>query len=305
MNQTFSISINPDEEGFIGRECPKCEDYFKVKFGTGLPNKYHICPYCNYKGNNNEFFTKEQIEYAKSVAVKKAVGPIFDNFHKSLKKLETSTRGGFIQIKVHTSGNLFKIKHYQEKILETNVTCDNCDLMFSIYGVFSNCPDCGKLNAKVIFEKSMEVLKNKLELSKDSNIDSSLKEELLKDSLIGSVSAFDSLGKALRNKHTTKFPPNPKNLFQNFVKLDEALKNSFDKNIKDYLSQQDSDFLFKMFQVRHIYEHNASVIDDDFIRNLPAFTPQKGRKYRLEMEEINQFLEKLTKLMKGIYSEVE
>jgi Zn finger protein HypA/HybF involved in hydrogenase expression len=45
------------------------------------------------------------------------------------------------------------IKHYQEKILETNIACDNCGLVFSIYGVFSNCPDCGRLNAKVIFEK--------------------------------------------------------------------------------------------------------------------------------------------------------
>jgi len=144
MNPKISISINPDNDGFLGRECLKCKEYFKVKPGTGLTIKYHICPYCNYKGNNNEFFTEEQIEYAKSVAIKKSIGPIFDNFHKSLKKLETSTRRGFIQIKVKTSGNLFKIKHYQESILETNVICDNCGLNLSIYGVFSNCPDCGK-----------------------------------------------------------------------------------------------------------------------------------------------------------------
>lgn len=305
MNQTVSVSINPDEEGFIGRECPKCEEYFKVKPGTGLSIQYNICPYCYYKCSNNKFFTKEQIEYAKSVAIKKVVGPVFDNFHRSLKKLETSTRGGFIQIKVRTTGNLFKIQHYQEKILETNVTCDSCGLMFSIYGVFSNCPDCGKLNAKVIFEKSMEVLRNKLKLSEDSSVELPLKEDLLKDSLIGAISTFDSLGKALRSKHNTKFSSNSKNLFQNFVKLDETLKNSFGKNIKDYLSQQDSDFLFKMFQVRHIYEHNAGVIDDDFIRNLSQFSSQKGRRYKLEKNEIEQFLEKLSKLMQSIYSEVE
>ncbi len=305
MNQTFSISINPDEEGFIGRECPKCEEYFKVKTGTGLPIQYHICPYCDYKGSNKEFFTKEQIDYAKSVAIKKAVGPIFDDFHKSLKKLKTSTRGGFIQIKVHTSGNIFRIKYYQEKILETNVMCDNCGLMFSIYGVFSNCPDCGKLNAKVIFEKSIEVSRNKLKLSEDSAIETALKEELLKDSLIGAISAFDSLGKALRGKHNTKFPSNPKNLFQNFVKLNETLKNSFGKNIKDYLSQLDSDFLFKMFQVRHIFEHNAGVTDDDFIKNLPAFSSQKGKKYKIDNREIEEFLGKISKLMLSIYSEVE
>lgn len=305
MNQTFSVNIEPDEEGFTGRTCPKCEQYFKVKFGTGLPIQYHICPYCGYRGNTEEFLTKEQVEYAKSVAVKKVVGPIFDNFHKSIKKLETSTRGGPIQIKVRTSGNLFKIEHYQERILETNVTCDNCGLVFSIYGVFSNCPDCGKLNARVIFDKSIEVLKKKLELSEDSKIENSLKEELLKDALTGAISAFDSVGKALINKYPSIFSSQPRNLFQNFIKLNESLKNSFNKEIKDYLSTEDSEFLFKMFQVRHIYEHNLGVIDDDFIRNLPNFSSQKGRKYKLEKNEIESFLEKLSKLMHDIYSEVE
>lgn len=305
MNQTFSISINPDEEGFIGRECPNCKEYFKVRFGTGLPIQYHICPYCNYKGLTNEFYTQEQIEYARSVVLTKAVNPLLKGLHQSLKRLETSTGGGFIQIKVQTSGNLFKIKNYQERILETNITCDNCGLVFSIYGVFSNCPDCGKLNAKVIFDKSIEACKNKLKLSEDQGIDFNFKDELLKDALIGSISAFDSLGKALRTKHSNKFLATPKNLFQNFSKLDESLNNYFGKQIKYYLSQDDSDFLFKMFQVRHIYEHNAGVIDEDFIRKVSAFSVQKGRKYKLKKIEVEQFLDKLSELMIKIFSEVE
>ncbi|MDD4353584.1 MAG: hypothetical protein PHN56_03945 [Candidatus Nanoarchaeia archaeon] len=305
MNQRISVSINSDENGFIGRECPKCKEYFKIKFGTGLPIHQYTCPYCNYTGDNDEFFTEAQIEYGKSVAIKKVVGPILDSFHRSFKKLETSTKGGFIQIKVRTSGNVFKIKYYQEKILETNVICDSCGLNFSIYGVFSNCPDCGRLNAKFIFEKSMEVLKNKLKLSEDSTLESSLKNDLLKDSLIGAISSFDSFGKSLRDKHNTKFLYDTKNLFQNFLKLNESLKIYFGKNIKDYLSQQDSDFLFKMFQVRHIYEHTAGVIDNDFIKKLPQFNLQKGRKYILDKKEILLFLEKLLSLAQKIYLEVE
>ena len=60
-----------------------------------------------------------------------------------------------------------------------------------------------------------------------------------------------------------------------------------------------------MFQVRHIYEHNAGLIDDDFVRNLPSFISQKGRKYMLVNNELEAFLEKLHELMKHIYSEVE
>ena len=46
----FSIEIKPDKEGHTGRECPKCEKYFKIKFGTGLPDATDChCPYCNQK----------------------------------------------------------------------------------------------------------------------------------------------------------------------------------------------------------------------------------------------------------------
>lgn len=304
MKRSVEVSIKPDKNGFTGRECPKCENYFKVKFGTGLPITYQICPYCGYQGDSKEFFTKEQIEYAKSIAIKELVAPILDEFHKSLKQLETTKRG-FIQIKIQSSGNKFKVYDYQEKMLETEVLCDNCGLQFSIYGVFCNCPDCGKLNVRVIFERSIAVLKNKLKLYDDSNIDSLIREDLLKDSLSGAISAFDSLGKALRTKYANKFPFQPRNLFQNFIELDKVLKSSFGKNIKDYLSQSDSEFLFKMFQIRHIYEHNAGVIDTDFISKLPSFAPYINRKYLLQKEEVQNFLDKLLSLMQKIYSEVE
>jgi len=302
-NQTVNINIQPDENGFIGRECPKCKMYFKVKPGTGLKNNYHICPYCDYKGPNNEFFTKEQIEYAKSAAIKKVLDPIFDNFYKNLKKIETKTKGGFIQIKVTTSGNKLRIKKYQEKILETSVKCDNCGCVFSIYGVFSNCPDCGKLNVKAIFDASIEVSNSILKLSQQ-NVNK-LKEELMKTALLGAVSAFDAYGKEIRKKYSSKFPSKPKNLFQNFNELDRALKKSFGKCIKDYLSPGDADFLFKMFQVRHIYEHYSGVIDDDFVKKIPQFKTQKGRKYILDKKECELFLDKIQELANKIYSEVK
>lgn len=45
-----------------------------------------------------------------------------------------------------------------------------------------------------------------------------------------------------------------------------------------------------MFQVRHIYEHNAGVIDNDFIKKLPDYSSLFGRKYPLTGDEISKFL---------------
>jgi len=74
MDMSMKVNLPPDKQGVIGRECPKCYKYFKVKFGTGLPTSICHCPYCGYTGDHNEFFTKDQIEYAKSIALREVMG---------------------------------------------------------------------------------------------------------------------------------------------------------------------------------------------------------------------------------------
>ena len=67
----ISISLPKDDKGYIGRECLDCKRYFKVKSGTGLPSTYCYCPYCDYEGEHSTFYTAQQVEYARSLAIKK------------------------------------------------------------------------------------------------------------------------------------------------------------------------------------------------------------------------------------------
>lgn len=68
MKMKVGVNLSPDEKGFTGRECPQCGEYFKVKFGTGLHGSSHCCPYCGFSGSQRAFDTKDQVEYAKSIA---------------------------------------------------------------------------------------------------------------------------------------------------------------------------------------------------------------------------------------------
>jgi hypothetical protein len=284
----FDIPIPPGEDGLVGRECPSCKRYFKLKLGTGLPTTQSICPYCGYKDKLQNFLTEDQKAYALSVGIKNVAEPLLRDLASSFKRLETPSNN-FLQIKVSTSIPEFRIQSYQEKVLETNITCDTCGLVFSIYGVFSNCPDCGKLNARVIYQKSLDASNGKLVLSGDDTIDEHIRADLIKDALQGTVSAFDALGKALRAKHPA-IPARPRNLFQLYTELDKVLASLTGKNIGQYLTPTDSDFLFLMFQVRHIYEHNAGVIDNDFVGKLPAYAHLLGRKYPLKKDDVSAFI---------------
>ncbi|MCJ7668370.1 MAG: hypothetical protein MUP04_08860 [Anaerolineae bacterium] len=292
----ISVPLPTDENGMIGRECPnpECGQYFKLKPGTGLQTSECICPYCRYKGQFQEFHTEEQIEYARSVAVKQFLEPELSRLHDSFQNLERSTRGGFVQIKVKTTGFSFPLKLYQERELETHVTCASCGLEFAVYGVFAGCPDCGQLNAAVVFSRSIEVALKRLALLESiEDADQDLKEGILSDALSGGVSSFDAFGKALRNANKHLLPQRPRNLFQNLAALSNAFTEGIGRSLPDLIGEDAERLLKKMFQVRHIYEHNMGVVDDDFVQRIPDCRYLKGRKYLLGLEEVAALLNTL------------
>ena len=202
-------------------------------------------------------------------AYNQIIKPGLDKISKSLKDLERCTKNNFLKIKVTEKRTIpfFPIKYYQEKELETMIICNNCGLEFAIYGIFARCPDCNQLNVFIIYFKSIEVTEKQLELFDVNNLSVDLKEQNLKFLLVNSISAFDALGKELRRRQSNSFPNNPKNLFQNLQKTDDVLNNKISSNI----NIKNFNFLLKMFQVRHIYEHNMGIIDDDFIKKLPEY----------------------------------
>jgi len=295
-NIRIKVDIPLDENGMIGRECLECKKYFKLKPGTGLPTSHCHCPYCDYEGESDTFWTDAQNEYVKSIALKQAftqiIKPSLENLAASFKDLERSTRNSFIKFKVRTSEITYSvpIKYYSEKDLETTLTCDNCGLIFSIYGVFAQCPDCNELNAFLIYEKSLEVTQKQFDIIQKPDIPSEIKENSYVYMLSSCISAFDGLGKELRKRKPNLYADKPKSLFQNLFNLNKNL-NDFIKN-----KHSDFDFLIKMFQVRHIYEHNMGVIDDDFVQKLPNFSSNLGRKYALTQTEIEKYLLKMKEL---------
>jgi len=190
------LTIPPDEDGFTGRECPAsdCLGYFKIEFGTGLKGEdlpCH-CPYCGHTDSHNRFWTQQQIDYAKSVAINRVAQAILDD----LKSLEFNhpPRGPFgIGVSLKVTGRPHPIRYYREKKLETEVTCDRCTLRYAIYGVFAFCPDCSVHNSLQIVRKNLELASKELALAE--TVEADLADYLVADALENAVSAFDAFGR--------------------------------------------------------------------------------------------------------------
>ena len=288
MTSEITVTLEPDDQGMIGRQCPQdeCGLYFKLRLGTGWDTQSMRCPYCRAEGHPSWFFTKDQLDYATSVAARDIVGPLLRGFKRDIERVNRRQSRGLLQLKISVDYKPISIHRYVERQLETEVVCDSCSLEFSVYGVFASCPCCGQLNALKVVLSSLETAKKKLALSEEPSLDEELRQDFVKDALTGSVSAFDAFGKAVASNHPTLFPINRRNLFQDIEALNAHLQTLGEPSLETIIGVPAWEDIKWFFQARHIYVHNAGVVDERFIARQTNLADMKGRVLPLEPKRL-------------------
>ena len=299
LGNRISVSIETDEDGYLGRECPgeECLGYFKITPGTGItvPAPCY-CPYCGHSGDQNTFFTQEQIEYAKSVALRQ----VTDALHKDLKSLEFEHKpqGLFgIGVSMKVTGHMpHPIQHYREKQLETEVVCDDCSLRYAIYGVFGWCPDCGIHNSLQILAMNLELAKKELALA--DTVDGALAVHLIGDALENIVSTFDAFGREICQRRAVKIS------FQSITDARRRVQEAFGFDFADALSADEWEQACRIFQKRHLLAHRMGVIDDEYVRKTQDPGAIVGRKISLNRNEVTTAISIVEALGSRIYAGV-
>jgi hypothetical protein len=300
LDSHFTISIPPDEDGLIGRECPAqdCESYFKIQLGTGLKgeNLPCHCPYCGHTAGQDKFFTKAQVEYAQSVALNKITGALL----KDLKSLEFNhrPRGAFgIGISMRVSGQPAPIRYYREKQLETEVVCDQCTLRYMIYGVFGFCPDCGVHNSLQILKTNLQLVEKMLAVAESQ--EQAIAQRLIENSLEDCVSAFDGFGREICRVHT-KVSTDPekedKISFQNLESAKQNMSTLFKLDIAADLTGDEWKAAVRGFQKRHLLSHKMGVVDDEYVRKSGDARAVVGRKVSVHSDEVRTLVQIIGKL---------
>lgn len=301
LGSRISIAIPRDENRFTGRECPQpdCVGYFKVEFGTGLKGDglpCH-CPYCGHAAGHDRFWTKDQIDYAKSVAMRR----ITDAIHKDLKGLEFEhkPKGAFglgFSLKVKR-GRRPPVHYYREPQLETEVVCSICTLRYSVYGVFAFCPDCGQHNSIQILRKSLEVVEKMLEMA--TREESALAERLIDNSLEDCVSAFDGFGRELCRIHASKARncnQAERVSFQNLPSANKRFVDLFGIDLSSQVEPEEWRATVVAFQKRHLIAHRMGVVDQSYVDTTGDSLAVVGRKIVVDADEVKRLLRTLKTL---------
>ncbi len=285
----------------VGRECPNptCEGYFKIKLGTGIVEAGYdecFCPYCREKSTQDNFFTKEQIEYAKSIGVREIQKALGKEISKWDRDLRSSTRNSFFKIRVNYKQSHRPIAYYAEKGLESNLTCEHCGLEYAVYGKFAYCPDCGVDNTLQILRVNLNLV-SKLLVQTRVEEDAEFREYLTQNALEDVISSFDSFGRNCMRLITRNTDKSVVIIsFQNIWKARERIRNGFGFDISNGLLDGDWERIVNSFQKRHLISHNDEIIDDAYIKITNDQSAVIGRKVVVTADEVENILKAIETL---------
>lgn len=300
LGDEFRISLPTDEHGYLGRECPNadCKGYFKLVSGTGLKGITTChCPYCGHTADQSDFHTPDQIEYAKSIAIREVTGAIV----KDLKDLEfdVKPRGAFgigLSMKVK-SGPPHPIRWYREAALETHIECSGCTLKYAVFGVFAFCPDCRQHNSLQILDKNLELVLKMLDMAVSSEAE--LEGRLVENALEDCVSAFDGFGREICRVHAAEAtdPGRAEKIsFQNLEGAKQNLRTLFKINLAEGLTDDEWNTAVRAFEKRHLLSHKMGVVDTDYVRKSGDIRAIVGHKVSIDAGEVRMLMEIISKL---------
>ena len=266
---TFQVLLISDREGLFGRICPKCKNYFRTQ---SLGPSMH-CPYCGHTGSFATFFTGNQLRYTRAVVdaylTVSDEGEVTIDLDNIIDSLPDNKSNPFI---------------YAEERQQRRVTC-KCRNVYDILGEYGFCPYCKKRNSLEVFEDRIRQLEERLDSGQAD----------LVDVLKNCVSDFEGLAndvrmQLLRVPGTNKRKNELTNLsFQNVLEANEKLRSWFDIEFLG-LNAEDSAFLNRSFNRRHLFTHKSGVVDQVYLDRTGDTTVRLGQKITATAQEVKKLL---------------
>lgn len=302
-----SVDLPLDADGMFARSCmsDSCSPgYFKVQPGTGIQGSDDprlFCPYCRTTAGFSDFATSDQREYAKRLVERSATDGIERMIKKSLGLGPTGKRklgGGMFSMEMSLkSGPRPPVVPPVEESLRRDVTCPDCGLHHSVFGLAVWCPDCGLDIFPSHLDAELAALTAVLDHlgSRGEQLGARAAVRDVENTLEDLVSIYEAALKLITRRHLgaqqmsetdiDKVLGKIGNAFQNVRRAGGVFSDHTGENLYALLKASDLDFLALVFEKRHPVTHNLGVIDRKYLQR--ARTGElEGREIRVGEQEI-------------------
>jgi len=269
-----------DRHGMFGSFCPNCKSYFRIDmFSSDM-----FCPYCGKVSRGIHFITENQLKYI--YAFCNAFIEAYDGDEDVTLDLD--------KLNEELPENRPKWL-YSEETQQNNYKCSTCKRKYNILGEYCLCPGCGKPNLSDVFSQKMNEFGKQFQKANEEVSDRH-DREVEWEKLTRCVSEFESMANQirrflLRHPATEKRKNSLKSLsFQNILIARDLLKEWYDIDILEGVSETDSNFLNKMFNRRHLFIHNAGQVDQEYLNNTGDTSVRLNQMIRVRSREIRRLI---------------
>lgn len=312
------ITFHSDEKGYFDRECPNenCLYVFKVfmeDWKEKVSDEEVHCPMCGHIDTSDRWWTQKQLADIKQVAENFVTGYVQREFQKSFTKLEASSRGNkFIKITYKPSNQLTFLNNPlgQSPEWEREVVCSKCQMRYSVIGTAFFCPCCGYNSVEETLEDSLDSIVKMFEsLPEMENLftqsfgrdkATTMIRELVEGMLGDVVSAYQKFAEVLYNRiSSSEARPND---FQIIEKGSSLFEKATGKGYNSWLTKNELSFLNRMFQQRHVIEHNGGFVDEQYIQKSKDNSYIVGQRLVIHEKDLFLFIKIVSKLATGLKS---
>lgn len=283
------VTLPPDDDGHIGRQCPSCKRIFRmhVQDYSALPDDLRLtCPYCCAEEDHDEFMTGQQKERAIAAAeeyVQQLVSGTLDEMFSDLDSKVNSRRGA---IRIGYSGDSRPSVRSQplppiiEEGLIRERQCAQCGNRYVVFGEHVACPACGPLPPWVVAEDALEAQEvalaaldqvpdavlaqlreaGSLERSAAGALGSvvSILEKFLKQTFLDRVTGGDAII-ARRG-----------NVFQRLDDAAQLYRDHLSVDLQGAMGAAEWDRICLIYGIRHLATHTNGVVDQRHLDRFPG-----------------------------------
>ena len=157
---TVKVPVVVDELGYVDRECPAvtCVVGFKVlqrDWADKFRSEAVFCPRCGHEAPSNEWFTMDQHEHAKAIALQTASSLFHETLRKEARAFNAAQpRNSLVRITMNVSGVRSMpvlVPPAAAAVLEQALECPSCGAGYAVLGPAFFCPCCGRNGVEDMF----------------------------------------------------------------------------------------------------------------------------------------------------------
>lgn len=287
--------IGSDSLGCWSHQCPQCNGYFRN--GNHAAIYPQTCPYCGLRTAAFQFLTPAQRRFLAYLAETLELELAAPDEKGTERQVEIDMESIVKQAADEPKPDFY----YASQTQQTRYKCDHCGEFNDIRGLYGYCAACGWRN-------NVQMLSGRLE-----EIRQSLNEgQTQPEAAVGqSVSAFDAACRDFAKQLVRRTPMKAarKEALFRLVFHDiesetfKRLKDFFDLNPLKGLAGKDTSFIRLMMERRHVFEHNAGVIDSRYVERSGDDDAVEGNLLRENRENAHRLIGLLARIASNVDSD--